>query len=157
MYRRILVAIDGSAPSDKALATALALAKEQRADLRVAHVADVLPPASISAAYYSFTDYRRSARAAARDVVRSAESHVRDAGVRTTSVLLETLTHDVSGEIVSEAKRWRADLIVIGSHGRSGLARLVLGSVAEGVTRKASTAVLIVRESPRVSRGRSKR
>ncbi len=51
MFRRILVAVDGSGPSDRALASALTLAREQRARLRIVHVADTLPPGSVEQGY----------------------------------------------------------------------------------------------------------
>jgi nucleotide-binding universal stress UspA family protein len=47
--------------------------------------------------------------------------------------------------IVDEAGRWRADLIVIGTHGRRGISKLLLGSVADGVVRTAATSVLLIR------------
>jgi nucleotide-binding universal stress UspA family protein len=62
----------------------------------------------------------------------------------------ETAVLDISGERVAsvidgDAQQWGADLIVIGTHGRSGLSRLLLGSVAEGVARGTSVPVLLVR------------
>jgi nucleotide-binding universal stress UspA family protein len=59
--------------------------------------------------------------------------------------LLETEGKRVASVIDDDAKRWPADLIVIGTHGRSGISRLLLGSVAEGVVRGASVPVLLVR------------
>lgn len=153
LFKRILVAVDGSAPSEKALATALDLAEESGAQLRLVSVADVTPPATVEPMYIDFGDYDKAVRAVARDAVRKAETRAQTAKIKADSVIRETLSHDVSGEIVAEAKSWRADLIVLGTHGRTGVARLLLGSVAEGVARHAPTAVLLVREGSAVSAG----
>ena len=153
MFKRILVAVDGSASSEKALATALDLAEERGAQLRLVSVADVTPPATVEPMYIDFGEYDKAVRAVARDAIRKAEARVRATKLTADSTVRETLSHDVSGEIVAEAKSWRADLIVLGTHGRTGVARLFLGSVAEGVARHAPTAVLLVREGSAVSAG----
>lgn len=150
MFRRILVAVDGSEPSNRAVATAMKLAREGRARLRIVHVADTLPPASVGVAGEMYVDverYRDAVLSAGRDVLKRVGARARATRARTETALLETLTHDPSAAIVAEAKRWRADLIALGTHGRTGLARLFLGSVAEGVARHAPVAVLLVRGS----------
>lgn len=156
MFKKILVAVDGSGPSDQALAAALKLAKEQRATMRIVHVADVLPPAMVTAAYIDVDMYRDSAIAAGQQIIQAALARARAAKVRVTAEVVETLVHDASDTIIDEARRARADLIVLGTHGRTGLARLFLGSVAEGVVRHATGAVLLIR--PKASaRKRTKR
>ena len=70
---------------------------------------------------------------------------VRKAGVEPSAVLLQTLTGPAADLIVRQAKKWGADLIVIGTHGRRGFSRFVLGSVAEDVLRRAPCPVLAVR------------
>jgi nucleotide-binding universal stress UspA family protein len=158
MYRRMLVPVDGSAASNKALAAALRLAKEQRAAVRIVHVVDVLPPAGLEgSAYIDFDGYRDAMLASGREVTKRAEARVRAAGVRAETRLLETTSHDVSAAVVLEAKRWRADLIAIGTHGRTGLARLFLGSVAEGVVRHAPAAVLLLRSGASNDKHRARR
>jgi nucleotide-binding universal stress UspA family protein len=67
------------------------------------------------------------------------------AGVPTESALLESDARRLSSVIAEEAQRWGADLVVVGTHGRRGLERLILGSVAEGVARTAPVSVLLVR------------
>lgn len=156
MFRRILVPTDGSRPSGAALTAALRLAREQGAKVRVVHVADTVPPAGVDEMYREFDRYREGALAAGRRVIRRAESRARAERVRAESAVVETLVHDVAGAIVEEAARWRADLIALGTHGRSGLARVVLGSVAEAVARHAATAVLLIKRAPpRKRAGRS--
>lgn len=145
MFRRILVAVDGSEPANEALATTLKLAKGQRARLRIVHIADTLPPAAVGETYVDVDAYREAAMSVAREVVKEASAKARAAGVPAESAVVEIVSHDASGAIVDDAKRWRADLIALGTHGRTGLARLFLGSVAEGVARHAPVAVLLIR------------
>ena len=157
MFKRILVAVDGSAPSDRALTAGLDLAKEQRAAVRILHVADVLPPANVEPMYVDFESYRDAILTGARAVIRSASARAKRARVKADTRLVETVTHDASGEIVAQAARFRADLIIIGTHGRTGLARMFLGSVAEGVVRHSSAAVLLIRNAAKPSRTRRAR
>ncbi len=74
-----------------------------------------------------------------------AAEKVRQSGVTAEIALLEVTGERIASVIDGEARRWPADLFVIGTHGRSGLSRLLLGSVAEGVVRGASVPVLLVR------------
>ena len=154
MFKRILVAVDGSESSGRALAASLLLAKEQRAKLRIVHAADVLPPANIEPMFMYADSYREAILSGGRAVMRSAVTKAERARVRAETRLVETVTHDLSGEIVAEASRWSADLIVLGTHGRTGLARVFLGSVAEGVARHAPAAVLLIRNVKKASRAR---
>lgn len=72
------------------------------------------------------------------------------------TVLLETLGHRVAELIIKQAKKWRADVIVLGTHGRRGLARVLMGSDAEIVVRESPVPVLLVR-APLRRRKASKR
>ena len=78
---------------------------------------------------------------------RCTQARAKKAGVGAESRLVEVEKYGerVVDAIVDEAKRWRADLIVIGTHGRRGVSHLLLGSVAEGVVRLAPAPVLLVR------------
>ena len=80
-----------------------------------------------------------------RAVLDAARRSAKQLGVEAEIVLREPLTKRVADEVLSEAKRWRADLIVMGTHGRRGLRRLVLGSDAEHIVRMAAVPVLLVR------------
>jgi len=145
VFSRIVVAVDGGELSDLALGTALRLAKDQHAKVRVVHVADVLPPAGLGAEYMDYELYQSSVRKAAQDVVTAAMAKAREAGAEAEPVVVETVTHDAGDGVVAEGERWGADLIVMGTHGRTGLGKLLLGSVAEEVVRHASCPVLLVR------------
>jgi nucleotide-binding universal stress UspA family protein len=145
MYQHILVPIDGSATSERALREAIKLA-DGKAQLRLLHVVEEVYP--LDAEGYAFIDY-----AALRDVARSsgerllakAKEAARQAGATVETALLDAEGARVANVIDDAASSWPADLIVIGSHGRSGFSRLLFGSVAEGVVRGASVPVLLVR------------
>jgi len=145
-YKRILVPVDGSATANKGLHEAIELAKAQGASIRLVHVADEHSIAMMgieSAA--GLDELMRSVAASGRNILRNAERVVRRAGLEPTALMLETLTGPVSDPIVAEAKKWRADLIVIGTHGRRGVRRLLMGSDAEQIVRLSPVPVLLVR------------
>ena len=149
MYSRIQVAVDGSEPSTRAFHEALRLAADQHAALGVVHVID-LGVAMAPWAQMAFVNYD-SVEAALREsgtrILDAALAEASTAGIAAESVMLETDVDDPAGEILAQADRWGASLIVMGTHGRHGLAHLILGSVAEGVVRRASVPVLLVRAS----------
>jgi nucleotide-binding universal stress UspA family protein len=141
--RRILHATDFSRASTPALRAAISMAKANRARLTVVHV--MAPPSLalpgegyISPALYESLE--SSARAAAQKRLNAVMARARAAGVRTGGLLLEGVPH----ELVARAAR-KADLLVIGTHGRSGLAKLFLGSVASRLVALAPCPVLTVR------------
>jgi nucleotide-binding universal stress UspA family protein len=147
-YRRILVPIDGSPTSRRGLDEALKLAKSQAAVLQLVHVVDIYHLALMAAqnAYGGYSaQLITSMEKAGRRILRSAEARARSRGVKAQPVLLESTTGPAADAIVRQARRWRADLIVLGTHGRRGVRRLVMGSDAEQVVRAAPVPVLLVR------------
>jgi nucleotide-binding universal stress UspA family protein len=142
--RRIVHASDFSPASRAAFAKALELARSNRAELLVVHVLTPVVPV-VGEGYISPTTYQEmeaSARAWARKRLAALVTRARTAGVRAKAVLLEGVAH---GQIVRVARARRADLTVVGTHGRSGLARFFLGSVAGRVVATAASPVLTVR------------
>ncbi|MBI2494546.1 MAG: universal stress protein [Candidatus Rokubacteria bacterium] len=143
-FRRILHATDFSTASAPAFAEALALARQERAELRLVHV--MTPPALFLEDSYlsarTFREMQSRARRAVEDRLARLRARARRAGVRAGADVREGLPAD---EIVRAARRRRADLIVVGTHGRSGFARAVLGSVAARVVTLARCPVLTVR------------
>jgi nucleotide-binding universal stress UspA family protein len=145
MFKRILVAVDGSHTSELALQEAIKLGKELQSQLRVVHVVDEVtlnwPEGG------NFEVVMEAFRKAGCEVLAKAESELHKAGLTAETKLLElvALGHRVAEEIANDAATWPADLIIIGSHGRRGVSRLLLGSVAEGVSRVSHTPVLIIR------------
>src|SRR4029077_6804157 len=141
--RRILHATDFSRASTTPLPGAAHMAKPNRARLTVVHV--MAPPSLalpgegyVSPALYESLE--SSARAQANKRLAKVVARAKTAGVRANVLLLEGVPH----ERIARAAR-RADLLVIGTHGRSGLAKLFLGSVASRLVTLAPCPVLTVR------------
>ncbi|MEP7208519.1 MAG: universal stress protein [Casimicrobiaceae bacterium] len=161
MFKSILVAIDGGATSLRGFRQALALAKEQDATLHVLHILDDAPLITgYEGAGYITQDYvdrlDETLRRNANKVLAKAAAEASAAGHAINPVLVEARGNGVAGIIVREARKLRADLIVLGTHGRSGLKRLVMGSDAEAVVRETKLPVLLVRAGPsRASRAKS--
>jgi nucleotide-binding universal stress UspA family protein len=149
MYKHILVAVDGSDTSNRALQEAIKLAKEQQATLRLEHVVDETPVYMTMDTPYLLADYQKAMREAGQKLLATCAAMAQQAGVEvdTKFVILELLAQRICDAINEEAKRWPADLIVIGTHGRHGFNHVLLGSVAEGVIRLATKPVLVFRGS----------
>jgi nucleotide-binding universal stress UspA family protein len=148
MFGRILVAVDGSSTSSAALARALELARAAPAAVCVLHVIDSpydYPDVMYGHVPGDLEELRAAWHKAGRDVLDEAIAQARGAGCEPETRLVESGGRHASAAIVEEARRWGADLIAVGTHGRRGLDRLLLGSVAEGVARRADVSVLLVR------------
>ena len=144
MIRRVLHPTDFSRASAAAFSRALAEARAGKASLVLVHVlAPVIPMAGEG--YVSPSVYEQmseASRAWAQRQMNRLLARARAARVRARGLLLEGAAHE---QIVRAARRQRADLIVIGTHGRTGVARFFLGSVAARVTATAPCPVLTVR------------
>ncbi len=147
MYDRILVAIDDSETSDRALQEAISLAKDQKAELRILHVIDVSPAYLTVDTPYPFVEYQQAMQAAGEKLLANRLAKARDASVKVDSKLIaiEMYGERIYDVIEEQSKQWPADLIVIGTHGRRGARHLMLGSVAEGLVRIATKPVLLIR------------
>lgn len=145
MYQRILVPINGSSTSERALQEAIKLA-QGKAQLRLVYVLEeILPLAAEGFDYSNSAALQETARKAAEDTLAQAANKVRKSGATVEMALIDELGQGVIDAINHEALNWSADLIVIGTHGRTGLTRLLLGSIAEGVVREAAMPVLLIR------------
>jgi nucleotide-binding universal stress UspA family protein len=150
MFKRILVPVDGSHTSGLGLDKAIRLAKDQRATLCLLHVVDERAVAqNLEGSAAAIDQLFESLRSAGQEILAKAEAKARKQRVRVKAVLVENIIRSVADVIVGQAKRWRADLIVIGTHGRRGISRLVMGSDAEGVVRTTPVPVLLVRSKAR--------
>lgn len=147
MYARIMVAIDDSQTARAALLEAANIARAQGAALCIVHIADETllntPPARIAAEEES-EPMRQALLAEGMRLLQEAETLV-GPEVVVESRLVESGARRIAEVIVDMAQQWPADLLVAGSHGRRGLARLILGSVAEQLLRLANMSLLIVR------------
>jgi len=145
VFGSLLVPIDGSDPSNAACELAVKLASDMNASLIFLNVvesdkviASIMPGQGMADPTPAINALRSAGTEMLKDAVGSAKS----AGVSVSSELLEG---DCIETIINCAKSRSADLIVIGSHGRSGLKRLMLGSVAEGVLRHSGVPVLVTK------------
>lgn len=142
--RRILHATDFSSASKRALDTAVDLARKNKAELVLAHVLvpNIVYPADSMADPVFYVEIEKTTRRQAEAHLQKLVGQVQKARVKVKGLLLRGTAHE---QIVRAAKNRRADMIVIGTHGRTGLKRLLLGSVAARVVAEAITPVLSVR------------
>lgn len=147
MYRRILVPVDGSDAASLGLAHAVGLAKDQKALLRILNVVDDLVMAPMMMEPTGDLSYiLDSLRAEGAKVLKDASAAAKKSGARAEAVQVESRGRTVSEVILADAKRSKCDLIVMGTHGRRGLNRLLLGSDAERVLRESPVPVLLLRK-----------
>ena len=149
MYSNILVAVDESDTSRHALMQAIELARRLSAALRIVHVVDmgwlpIGPEVAIDTAALS-----AARRSAGEEILEAARDAARKAGLEAEADLIETGTPNehVAEAIAREVARQAADLVVLGTHGRRGFQRLVLGSVAERMARLTSGPVMLIPSS----------
>lgn len=142
MYKRILVPVDGSETSNKAVVAALQMARENGGRVRLVHVLDELAYLS---GYEIGGDLLKIAHDYALKVLDDALAMAKSAGVPADTKLMEAPGARIGEVVADEARSWEADLIVTGTHGRRGVGRVLLGSGAEQVLRLAPVPVLAVR------------
>lgn len=126
MYKRVLVPVDGSEIADRALDEAINLTKGHAVELKIVFIG--------------------SDDESSHEVIETAMTRAVNAGLQPESGLLGKFeTEEIADVILQGAKEWGADLIVMATHGRRGVAHLILGSVTEGVIRTSPIPVLVVR------------
>jgi len=145
MYKRILVAVDGSNISNLALEEAVKLTREMKAQLRIVTVVEEL--VLEGADYVDINEVRKAVVHYGEEALKKAKDAAHESGVEaeTRLVQIKRFGDRVTDTIAREADAWPADLIVIGTHGRRGFNHLLMGSVAEGVVRIATKPVLLIR------------
>jgi nucleotide-binding universal stress UspA family protein len=146
-FHTILAAVDFSQTSEDAVATAVEICKANHARLHLLHVVpNVQVPYAIEPVVFDFTDVlRQHVEAAHQQLAALASRQAIDPAVVTPAVV----NGPPASEIVDYAREHAIDLIVLGAHGHGFLDRLLIGSVAERVARRAPCAVLLV---PHVAR-----
>ena len=142
MYQHILIPVDGSSTSEHALQEALRLAQQHGAQLELVYVVENILNKE---GFVIYPELQETMRNKGRKILTQALSVVQEAGLTAETKLLEGGGARIASVILAEAKRWRADLIVIGTHGRTGISKLIFGSVAEGVVRTSHIPVLLIR------------
>lgn len=145
MFKHILVPVDGSETSLQAVAKAAGLAKAFGSEVTAVYVLDPYPFTGVGADFaYGQAQYLSAATAEANTALEAVKQQMDEAGVAVKTMVGEG--HAVHEGIVRVGDSVGADLIVMGSHGRRGLEKLVLGSVAQRVLSAARIPVLVVRQ-----------
>jgi nucleotide-binding universal stress UspA family protein len=144
MYKHILVPVDGSDTALQAVHSAAALAHAFGSQVTVLYVIDPFPFSGLGSDFaYGQAEYQNAARAEAKTSTQQAQAMLAQSGVQCGITISEA--HSAWRGILDAAGHIGADLIVMSSHGRSGLEKIVLGSVAQRVLSHASLPVLVVR------------
>jgi nucleotide-binding universal stress UspA family protein len=146
VYKRILVAVDDTAASQRALREALDLAADQRAEIDIVHVVDLTPYGTPEVGV-PLSVYEEACRAQGRLVLGNATEYARHAGVEARATLRQRRGTRLSAAIVDEARLFGADLVVLGTGSHHGLARWWRAGVAEGVVAAIDVPVLQIRAS----------
>ncbi len=148
MYDKILVAVDGSETSTRGLNEAIRLAKIHGSQLRLVHIVnEFILDVTYSPGLYP-ENLIESLRRGGKAILEAALAAAQSAGAKADSVMLESIGGVPADFILAQAKDWKADLIVMGTHGRRGLLRLALGSNADLVVRGATMPVMLIRANP---------
>lgn len=145
MFKHILVPVDGSATALQAVDTAIGLAKAHGSRVTAIFVVDPYPFTGVGTDFaYGQAEYLSAATAQANTAIKAAKARFEAAGIAVESSVIES--HSVWRGVVEAAESAGADLIVMGSHGRKGLEKLVLGSVTQAVLSHTKRSVLVVRD-----------
>jgi nucleotide-binding universal stress UspA family protein len=148
MCKRIFVAIDGSSTAQAALVEAIQFSRLPGMSLCIGTVLDagLLSQNNMGmGALIDVDQVKAGMRQAAEKLLDDAVAKAKEAGLDPYRIVVESDNKRVAEMIVDAAKQWDADLIVIGTHGRRGFERMVMGSVAENLVRIATTSLFLVR------------
>lgn len=146
MYKQILVPVDGSETANKALRAALDLAKNSGGRVRAIHVIEELAYVSGYEQFGAYTeDLLNAMQEAGKKILQDAMMRAHSAGVEADNLLFDSVSGRLAEVVATAAREWNADLIVVGTHGRRGVGRMLLGSGAEQIIRLAPVPVLVIR------------
>lgn len=144
IFKKILVPIDGSETAQKAMAMALQMAVADKAQVRLIHTIDEL--SYVNSHEYS-GELVKYAREHGHKILQEGLSAMHALGVKGDIKLIDFAGQRLGDTVADEARLWAADLVVLGTHGRRGIGRLLLGSGAEQVIRLSPVPVLIIRSN----------
>ena len=146
MYKRILVPVDGSQTSTRALVAALQMARESGGSVRAVHVIEELAQLLAYDPYGAYpADLARTMRESGHKILADAMAVAASAGVPCDQRLVEASGQRLGEVVCQEAAGYNADLIALGTHGRRGIGRVLMGSGAEQIIRQATLPVLVIR------------
>jgi len=145
MFKHILIPVDGSATAQNAVAKAAGLAQTYRSEVTVIYVIDPYPFTGLGSDFaYGQAEYLAAASAEAKEAIANARSVLEPLGLKVHSDVVEA--HAAWRGILDKGQAIGADLIVMGSHGRRGMEKMILGSVTQAVLSHAHLPVLVVRD-----------
>lgn len=147
MYRRILVAIDDSETAARGLDEAIKLARGDAAQLCIMHVIEPTALAMYPDAAAYADDLFGMLRDAGKALLQKAAAKAARRGVTARMALVEDRGFPIAELVVEHAVAWKADVIVLGTHGRRGFSHLLMGSDAESIVRASPIPVLLVRST----------
>lgn len=142
LFKKILVPIDGSHTANKALGYALKMAQADAAEVRLIYCIDEL---SLLSSHEYSGEMAQMARQNGHDILQNGVALANAAQVKVDTRLIDRVGQRLGESVADEAGNWGADLIVLGTHGRRGIGRVLLGSGAEQVMRMSPVPVLMVR------------
>lgn len=148
MYKRILVPVDGSATSAQGLLEAVRLAKDQGARLRIVHIVDesalIQFPEAVDFSGEVLKSFVADGEKTLRDAVALATRHK----IKPEHVMYKTMIDAVADVVLKEARKWRADIIVMGTHQQGKIEHFFRGSNAEAIAQSTQLPVLLIHGTP---------
>lgn len=148
MYKHLVVAVDGSETALKALKHASQLASVNDAKITLVHVANPAEYMALAPEFLQHESYEAAAVTQGNEVLGAAEAAARADGVNNIAkhlLLANKGAREMAQELVDYADAHGADLLVLGTHGRTGLMHLLMGSFAETVMRQSHLPLLVIR------------
>lgn len=148
MYKKILVPLDGSELAEKVLPHAVAFAKDSRAEVTLLTVVQLslgFTAAKLEAVPEAAAERKAALRAEAVTYLEKIQRDLKEQGIPARTVALDG---DVAAQIIAYAEQEGIDLVAMATHGRSGLDRFVMGSIAEKVVRHTTKPILLIRAIP---------
>ena len=146
MYQRILVPVDGSETATKAMIAALQMARDSDGQVHLVHVVEGMTPLTADPYGAYSGEVIEIMRQSGSKILEDALVVAKAAGVPADTELFDNFGERLAEVVADAARRFNADLIVVGTHGRRGLGRMMLGSGAEQIIRLAPVPVLVIRD-----------
>jgi nucleotide-binding universal stress UspA family protein len=147
MYQRILVPVDGSETATKAMIAALQMARDSGGQVHLVHVVEGMTPLAADPYGAYSGEVIEIMRQSGSKILEDALEVAKAAGVTADTELFDNFGERLAEVVADAATRFKADLIVVGTHGRRGLGRMMLGSGAEQIIRLAPVPVLVIRHN----------
>lgn len=147
MYQRVFVPVDDSETSNLALVEACKFVKEINAQMRLVHVVDLVQFGWGGAEFMDSANLHETVKQAGKQVLEQALTIAIDHGLKPEYQVLESWGDKIVSVLLENSKNWGADLVVMGTHGWSGLMHVLMGSVAEGLLKQLDIPILMIRNN----------